>query len=561
MAAGDGSPEVGLQAARRPAGLTLGYREALRNKVAPRSRWLEICGELESVFWPHIQPSFRLKAGETVFTIGSCFARSIETNIQALGCKVPMLDFRLPAEEFSGQPTSALNKFHPPAFRQSLEWVARIHDRDGRVTWDDCEPLSFDLGAKGFADMDMAGVVAPVPKERFVERRQQIYDTFKTAFTADCLMMTPGLIEAWLDLKTGLYLFGIPRDRRMAATPERWRLEVLPFQQCLDDMVAAIDIVRARNPAVKVLVTTSPVPLARTFTGQDIGVANSHSKAVLRSVCEAVRFEREVVDYFPSYEMAMLSDPDMVWKPGRIHVAQGFVAKIVGRMLDHYIEGVEDAAVRYQEAREHLANSAFTEAESAAREALAARPDHVEARIVLGAALVKQQRWAEAEAELRPAVDADSERSDVLVQMAHALGRGGKVEEAIQMVDAAMDRSSFTINDYVLAEKMLHLAPPAEAVRLGERAVELFPRHIHAHERLCAALVRADRKADARTALRRAINDCRPTVEILLQLARLSIENGDEVEARDCIDRAYSLEPHNKLVLQAKAQLLERAEG
>jgi tetratricopeptide (TPR) repeat protein len=405
----------------------------------------------------------------------------------------------------------------------------------------------------------MAGGMPTVTQARFVERRQEIYDVFSTAFTAECMMMTPGLIEAWKDLDTGLYLFGAPRWRSVGETRERWQFEVLSFQRCLDDMLAAIDVVRARNPEVKILITTSPVPMARTFTGRDIAIANTHSKAVLRAVCDSVLLERDGVDYFPSYEMAMLSNQALVWKADRLHVSQAFVGKIVGHMLDHYMEGVEEAAAHYQRARTKLLGRAYGEAEAAAREALAARPDHLEARIVLGVALGEQRRWAEAETELRPAVEADSERSDALVQYANAVARVGRPEEAAGLLAEAMNRSSCTINDFLSAEDVLARVAPDDAVRLCERAVELFPRHIQAHERLTSTLLRAERKAEAMTALRRAATLSNPPAELLLQLAHLLVETGERDEAVTFIDKALNADPNRKDAMRLKAELLAGA--
>ena len=95
--------------------------------------------------------------------------------------------------------------FDPRAFRQCLEWTASIYDRDGVVTWADCEPLAFDFHDGRWFDLDMATALA-VPQDRFVERRQHIFDIFSRAFTADALMMTPGLIEAMLDLSSRFIL-------------------------------------------------------------------------------------------------------------------------------------------------------------------------------------------------------------------------------------------------------------------------------------------------------------------------------------------------------------------
>lgn len=351
-------------------GFTLSFAEARRRlKQNPQARWRTIAAGFEGEVWPEVSPSFQLKPGDVVFTIGSCFAREIEQHLTALGCRVPMMDFRLPPEEWGGAANGAMNKFHPPSFRQSLAWAAAIHDRGGMVTWADCAPLAFDSGDGRLFDLDLPAI-APVTRERFLERRQHIYDIFAQVFAADCLMMTPGLVEAWRDRSTGLYIHETPVQRAMAAQPERWELEVLSYETCLKDMLAALDVVRDRNPGVKVLVTTSPVPMSATFSGDDVRIANAYSKSVLRAVCGAAAHSRAGVDYFPSYESVTLSFPDGVWSDDRIHVAPGFVGKIVAHMLDHYFEGVAGAAGQQQRARALILSGDFPGAEAAARTAL-----------------------------------------------------------------------------------------------------------------------------------------------------------------------------------------------
>jgi tetratricopeptide (TPR) repeat protein len=554
MREGDGAPEATPGQVVTTGNSGLSYFEVKRNKSRKRARWHDIADELDAELWPEVRPSFRLQAGDTVFTVGSCFARHIEAHLAALGCKVPMLDFRLPPEEFDGPANSAMNKFHPPSIRQCLEWTARIFDRDGVVTWKDCEPWAFDSGDEVFIDLDMAA--RAVPKARFIQRRQEIYDVFYKVFAADGLMMTPGLIEAWRDVETGLYTFGAPWGRQVQTTPHRWRFEVLPYQRCVEELLTAIDVVRARNPKVKILVTTSPVPLTRTFTGRDIAIANTHSKAVLRAACDAVLGEREGVDYFPSYEMATLSNPALVWRSDRVHVSQGFVGKIVGHMLDHYIEGVEAAAAHYQRARTLIAAGSYGEAEAEAREALAARPDHLEARLVLARVLEGRKLWSEAEAELRVALAADPQRADVRAKLSRVLAGANRVEEAVAMLDEAMATPSFTFADFLGADRTLASAPADEAVRLGQRAIEMFPLHVLVHERLTAALLRAERKPEAMEALQRAAKLSHPTPEILLPLARLLLEAGDREGALARVQHAISEDPRNKEAVWLRNELL-----
>ena len=543
------------------ASLILDYTEARRRKGSnSRARWRDVAEELSSELWPKVSPSFHLRPGQTVFTIGSCFARNIEANLAALGCRVPMLDFRLPPEEFDGQANAAMNRFHPPAFRQCLEWTASIHDRDGVVRWADCEPLAFEIAEGQYFDLDLAGTAAPVSQARFIERRQHIYDIFSKAFEAECLMMTPGLIEAWKDLETGLFTHGPPYHKRMLAAPGRWEFEVLSFPQCLADMLAAIDVVRARNPGVNILLTTSPVPLALTFTGRDITIANAHSKAVLRAVCEQVLLERDGVDYFPSYEIVTLSDPRLVWKSDRLHVSQGFIGKIVGYMLDNYMDGVAAASADYQRARALLANSEPAEAEAAALAALAARPDHIEARLVLGAARNARGLWEAAIDALGPAVDADRERADTRIQMARALAGAGRLPEAVAMAEQALASASVTVGDFTALDSALGRMAPDDAARLGETAAELFPRHVEIYPRWADALERGGRTEEAIAVLTRAVGLQHPLPASVLKLAELLMRVGRTQEAEARLDAFLARDPKNKEAAALKLRLGRRAE-
>ena len=540
--------------------MILSYAEARRRKASNRhARWKDIAGALDSELWPRVHGTFRIRPGETVFTIGSCFARNIEANLQALGCRVPMLDFHLPPHEYDGAPHAAMNRFHPPAFRQCLEWTAAVRDRDGIVTWADCEPLAFSFGDGRWFDLDMATAVA-VDRDRFIQRRQHIHDVLSRAFDAQVMMMTPGLIEAWRDLETGLYLYGAPHQRQMLESSERWQFEVLPYARCLEDLVATIDVVRARNPGVNILVTTSPVPLSVTFSGRDIAIANTRSKAVLRAVCEEVVGLRERVDYFPSYEIVTLSNPALVWKSDRLHVSTGFIGKIVSYMLDHYLEGVEAAAKDYQVARTRFAAGEFDKAETAARAALQTNPSHVDALALLGLSLARQQRWAEAKAALTPVADAYPDRCDVRVGLAHALLGEGQVDDAVGLFEAAMGLPAFSLDDLRAADDLLAALPPGVAARLGERATELFPLNAQAYPPLVEALMRGGRRPEAIGALRRATALSTPGPKLLLQLGSLLAKQGQTAEALEKVEDALAADPKNKLAAGMKAKLMQDLE-
>ena len=524
---------------------TLSYKQTrrlMKGATAPRA-WRAVAKDFAGEVWPEFTPSFHLRPGEVVFTMGSCFARNIESHLAMLGCRVPMLDFDLPAEEWSGGAHGAMNRFHPPAFRQSLDWTAAIRDRDGKVRWEDCQAMAFDCGEGLYFDLDM-GATAPVSKARFLERRQHVFDVFSTVFQASCLMMTPGLIEAWKDRTTGLYIHMAPRLKEMLNDPDRWEFEVLPYETCHADLLAAIDVVRARNPEVKILLTTSPVPLTSTFTTQDVRVANSYSKSVLRAVCGAVIYERPMVDYFPSYESVSLSFPKGVWKDDHLHVTHGFIAKIVTRMLDRYLEGVDEADRNCQRARTHLLNKNFKEAEQAAEAALRDRPDHIEAAILRADAMIRQGRAGEAEAALRELVQRHPERAELRIALARALAGGGdRIEEAADQVEAALALPSLEVLDLrTVSDLTSQLADAARAEQIARRMLELFPLHVEIYPPLIDLLTGQRRRAEAIEVLERALSLRRAPVEMYVQLASLLAKTGRMQEALVQLGKAQKMD-------------------
>ncbi len=540
------------------AGVVIPYAEARRRKSGGRqSRWPSIAASFSGEVWPSLQPSFRIRRGETVFTIGSCFARNIEDHLVALGCHVPMSGFHLPPHEWSGAANGAMNKFHPPAFRQCLEWTAAIFDRDGKVGWADCEALAFDCGDGRWFDTDM-GATAPVSRERFVERRQHIYDVFSKVFSADCLMMTPGLIEAWRDAATGLYIHEAPTLKSMVAHRDRWELVILSTETCRNDMLAAIDVVRARNPQVKVLVTTSPVPMAATFSGQDVRVANSHSKSVLRAVCGEIALSRPLVDYFPSYESVTLSHPDGVWREDRIHVSHGFIGKIVAYMLDHYLDGVDPAARSLQLARTRLFSGAFLEAEAAARAALASQPGHVEARALLAETLLRQYRCEEAETELRALLQAHPDRAVLWIALARTIARADRkrAHEAIGYIETAVESPSMALADFrSVAALVRKRAPPELAERIARRMAEAFPLSVEAYQPLADILQDQGRKPEAIEVLWRATRLRRAPADMFVQLAELIANDKPTPDVLQLLETALAIDPGHARALALRATL------
>ena len=320
--------------------LEIDARTAIVNGRTPKADWAVARRRMRAGFiLPVHLPTFELEANDTIFTMGSCFARNIEKHLTKLGCPVPTHHFSLPEVERTAHtpPNDAITLFTPPTFAEVIAWVEKIHLRDGKVTRADCEPWFFHFPDGSVWDLGLAAV-KPIDSKRAVDRRQEIFDLYRTAFTAQCVMMTPGLVEAWYDKKFGVYTVYAPIWNGKLVDPERYCLRVLNYDDCYEALARCIEIIRKHNSATKILITVSPVPLRYTFSNTGILVANSYSKSTLRAVCERLTEQYTEVDYFPSLEAVNYSTK-RVWQRDRRHVSEAMVRKIAENVVAVYFRG------------------------------------------------------------------------------------------------------------------------------------------------------------------------------------------------------------------------------
>lgn len=374
------------------------FAEAIDRTRANRdAAWKRAESRLAPVCRPAVRPSFALDRGASIFTIGSCFARNIEQHLARLGFHVPTLAFKVPPTEWSGRPNDILNKYTAPSIWQEIRWASDIYRRGGAVTAEDCDGFAYDLGNGRVVDNNLCGLV-PVSVQRFVERRRQVYRVMAAAFSASCVVVTPGLAEAWYDAARDLYIMQAPvGPAGFARYHAQLRFVLLDFAtsyRCLQD---TIDEIRRLNPNVRFLVTTSPVPVNHTFTGDDVIVANSYAKSMLRAVCGEICANNEGVDYLPSYESVMLTRSWDVFETDRIHVTDAFVADMVARLTGSYLAAAHEIDRIFQASFAASADGDRARALELARQASEAAPDRVEYGLRLAELLAESSATDEAE--------------------------------------------------------------------------------------------------------------------------------------------------------------------
>jgi hypothetical protein len=69
------------------------------------------------------------------------------------------------------------------------------------------------------------------------------------------------------------------------------------------DLSEAYNLIREKNPNVRLILTVSPVPLAATMENRSVLVSTTYSKSVLRVAAEELASSNDKIAYFPSYEI------------------------------------------------------------------------------------------------------------------------------------------------------------------------------------------------------------------------------------------------------------------
>lgn len=285
---------------------------------------------VEPIARPDFAVPFTIEPGEKIFTVGSCFARNVELELLRRGFNLPMRDlFTQPA--FAGLDPGVVNNFGTPSIYNEFAWAF-----GDKPFVPDEHILEVQPGK--FIDLHVISSMRPAAKEVVEARRRAIIEAYRAALDCRVVIITLGLVEIWYDSQTGYYLNSAPMPGMMRREPERFRLHVLSYEETYKFLDDALQLLRRKGrDDLHVILTVSPVPLTVTHRPQDVMVANTYSKSVLRTVAETLTFRYDFVTYYPSYESIILSDRKAAWCDDFTHVTHEIVAVNVGRMVDAYV--------------------------------------------------------------------------------------------------------------------------------------------------------------------------------------------------------------------------------
>lgn len=286
---------------------------------------------LETPVSPILEPGFKLDESDSIFTIGSCFARRIEEGLSKVGLDVPAFRIEIPKEELHKgciTPRAILNKYTPFSMTNEVRGAFELIDLNKSL---------LEVKEGQFLDQQLHAPTL-VSLERAQERRAYINTFNKTAIEgAKLIVITMGLVEAWFDTKADMYINQTPAFHAVKNDPDRFQFEVLSPTAAIAEAISLIELFNKYGaPDHHVMLTVSPIPIGRTFTGNDVIMANCYSKSVLRVAAEVVAQKFPHVDYVPTYEAITLGDRNATWANDNIHVLAGVVEHNIERIIKAY---------------------------------------------------------------------------------------------------------------------------------------------------------------------------------------------------------------------------------
>lgn len=276
-------------------------------------------------------PKFPLPKDSKFFCIGSCFARNIEGILITKGYRVLSTELDPPKEALVNTKSGAgiLTKFNTFSMLNEVEvaFGLKVNNNHGLVEISEGQYYDPQLHSVPYLNYQEA-----------LDTRKAVEECFRKIVHADAVIVTLGLTEMWWDDVLDIPLNAGRPNWRAGIKEGRYSFRNPSFTYIKENVRRLCNIIKeAGKDNLKIILTVSPVPLQRTFSNQDIIIANSYSKSCLRTVAHEIVNEYDFVDYFPSYEKVVYSPRSKTWHEDQRHVNNEIVKEITKQFIDLYI--------------------------------------------------------------------------------------------------------------------------------------------------------------------------------------------------------------------------------
>ncbi|WP_443971580.1 GSCFA domain-containing protein [Sphingobium sp. CR28] len=258
-----------------------------------------------SQFDPVVSTKFTLEPSDKVATAGSCFAQHIARTLASSGFNYLVaenapegMDSETALSENYGVYSARYGNLY--TVRQLKQLLDRAEHRFSPVdeVWIGksggyIDPFRPQIKPGGFSSI----------AELTAARAEHFDAVQKMLHEMDCFVFTLGLTEGWQSKIDGAVFPLAPGVAGGIMNPDKYEFKNFSVDEMEVDLADVIGRIHQINPAIKIILTVSPVPLIATFDNRNALVATTFSKSALRLVADSASRRYEFIEYFPSYEI------------------------------------------------------------------------------------------------------------------------------------------------------------------------------------------------------------------------------------------------------------------
>ncbi|KQP51703.1 GSCFA domain-containing protein [Methylobacterium sp. Leaf108] len=287
---------------------------------------------------PRPRSPFAIGLADKVATGGSCFAQRVAEALREAGFNYHVTEGAgadMPTDEVRERQFGTFsarygNLYYTRQFTQLFDRAYGLFTpelsvwerEDGRYV----DPFRPTVEPAGFA------TPAQVEAAR-VDHFARVRELFETL---DVFVLTLGLTEGWRWRADGAALPLAPGVAGGSYDPALYECVNAGAAEVLGDLQGFLDRLWSVNPAARVIVTVSPVPMIATYMDRHVMVSNSYSKSVLRVAAGEVCASGDPrLVYFPAYDLVTSNvnagryyndDQRTISEAGVRHVMRSFLA-------------------------------------------------------------------------------------------------------------------------------------------------------------------------------------------------------------------------------------------
>lgn len=287
---------------------------------------------------------------DRIFAIGSCFAEEIRKALTKIGWEC-LPDYKRIVFDPSKDVVDTLperehmNFYNSFTVRTQLEQICGIWEQDPQDYWTvrriSREVVPF-AARPVFQDPYRRSTFSDTPEglQRLVD--QIVAEMRRSFHEATGFVFTFGMTEIFVNRFSGKVACQKPAYAGGGGMAETYRHDST-FEENLENLRAIVQLIRKhKGDNIPIIMSVSPVPLARTFSDNDVVTTNGEGKAILRAAIGQVAREFDNVIYVPSYEVVTLQGTE-AYDTDLRHVKE----EVVQEIMEGFFDGFDKARKIY----------------------------------------------------------------------------------------------------------------------------------------------------------------------------------------------------------------------